>query len=168
MQPSAERFAYCRAVVLQLSWPGRYLAPERRQELEAEELSAFLRPAVSRVADQRAVAHLQVLSVRRLRREAVSFRRQAACPEVHRQAASLRQQAGCLRRAGSGAHPEVSWSRHLHRADVHPDAPSALRRPGASLWAFRPEARRLMARSSKERWSKALWSAPSLWWAAYR
>ena len=69
-------------MVLPLSWPGRYLAPRRREELEAEELSAFLRPAVRRVADQRAVAHLQVLSVRRLQPEGASFRQPAACPEA--------------------------------------------------------------------------------------
>jgi hypothetical protein len=120
------------------------------------------------VADQRAVAHPQVWSVRRLRREAASFRQPAACPEEHRQAAWLRQQAVCLRRAGSAAHPEVSWSRRLHRADVHRDAPSVLRRPGASSRVFQPEERRLMALSSKVPLSKALWSASSLWWAEYR
>jgi len=54
------------------------LAPGRRQELEAEELSALRRSAVRRVADQRAVVRLESLSVRRPRRQVASFQQLAA------------------------------------------------------------------------------------------
>lgn len=132
-------------MVLRLSCLGRYLAPARRPELEAEELSALRRSAARRVADQRAVAHPEALSVRRLRREAVSFRRPEAYQEVGLCAAA--------------AYPEVSSSRHLRRAAVHQDATgaSSVRRWLEAL----SKALRLAARLSKARWSAA-----PLWWAA--
>ena len=99
------------------------MAPGRRRELAAAALSALRRSAVRRLADQGAVAHPEALSVQRLRREAVSFRRQAACP-----GAGLRR---------------VSLSGHLYRVAVRrpaAEAPSVLRRQVASSKAFRPEA----------------------------
>jgi hypothetical protein len=98
------------------------LAPGRRLELEAEELSAQRLSAVRRVADQRAVAHPQVLSVRRLRREAVSFRQPAACPE-----AALRPPLAVRRAADRFAATE-------HRPAEHP---VWVKRPAAVLWSER-------------------------------
>jgi hypothetical protein len=117
------------------------LAPGRRQELEAEELSALRQSAVRRVADQRAVAHPQVLSVRRLRREAVSFRRQAACPEEP--LAWQQPEASPL-----AERLAVSSSRHLHQEAARrcvAEASSVLRRQAAASKALRPEAWLLMA-----------------------
>jgi len=125
------------------------LAPGRRQRLEAEELSALRRSAVRRLADQRAVARPESVSVRRPRREAVSFRRPAACPGAGQGAVAAR--------------PEVSSSRHLRReAVVYRAARSVRRRREASSKAFRPE-----ARLSEVPLSEALRSAGLLWWTAF-
>jgi hypothetical protein len=116
------------------------LAPGRRQELEAEELSALRRSAVRRVADQRAVARPAPRPVRpeaRLRRP--------AHPE-----------------AGQGVvadHPEVPSSPRLRReAAVYRDAP-VRRQQGVSV--FRPEARLSEAQPSKVRQPVAVlgWTA---------
>jgi hypothetical protein len=142
-------------VVLRLSCLGRYLAPGRRRELEAEALSALRRSAVRRVADQRAVAHPEVLSVRRLRREVVSFRRQAA--DLRR----LAEQAA----HPVGARLVLSSSRHLHRAAVRrcaAEASSVRHRQEVSSKVLRPEARLREAQLSK-----AQSSAEPLWWAAF-
>jgi len=61
---------------LRLSSQGRCLAPGHRREPEAEELSVLRRSAVSRLADQRAVARPESLSARCP--QAVSFRQPAA------------------------------------------------------------------------------------------
>jgi hypothetical protein len=140
------------------------LAPGRRQELEAEELSALRPLAVRRLADQRAVAYLQVLSVRRLRREAVSFRRQAACPEVP--LASQQPEASPL-----AERLALSSSCHLHREAARrcaAEASSVPRRQAASpSKAFRPEVPRSTVPRSTVLLSKAPWSAVLSLWAAF-
>jgi hypothetical protein len=121
------------------------LAPGRRLELEAEELSAQRLSAVRRVADQRAVAHPQVLSVRRLRREAVSFRQPAACPE-----AALRPPLAARRAADRFAAPE-------HRPAEHPvwvKRPASEQRPKAARYA--PAVAGWWRRRAAEVWSEQL------------
>ncbi|WP_349628485.1 hypothetical protein [Bradyrhizobium sp. JYMT SZCCT0180] len=136
MQPSAERFAICRAVLLRLPSRERHSVPRRRREAQAEwpgdpadrasETSARQRPA---------------LRLTEVRPQAASFRQRA----VRQQAVSFRQPAvrRLADRGVTAGHPEVSSSRHPRRAALlrqDARALSVLRRQEASKALQRPEA----------------------------
>ncbi|WP_409363567.1 hypothetical protein [Bradyrhizobium sp. AUGA SZCCT0431] len=149
MQPSAQRFAICRAVVLRLPSRGRYLGPGRRREARAE------RPGVpAGPASQASARQLLALRLTEVRRQAASFRR----PAVRQRAASFRQQAA-YQEAGPGAvadHPELSSARHPRRAALlrrdAAEASSVLRRQEASKALQRPAARSAMVSRSALPW----------------
>ena len=122
-------------MVLRLSWQGRCLAPGRRQALGAAELSELRRSAVRRMADQRAVAHPQVLSVRRQRREESS---QVLPPEglPQEERLSVRSLSAACRRAVPPALPVGAC--HLPVA-----CPSDADRPTTALWWAQPGSRQV-------------------------
>jgi hypothetical protein len=140
VQPSAEHFVICRAVLLRLPIQGRYLGPERRREARAE------RPGVpaGRAAEAWARQPL-ALRLMEVHPQAAPFRR----PAVRQQAVSFRQPA--VRRVAdrgvAADRPEVSSSRHPRRAALlrqDARALSVLRRQEVSKALPLPAARLAM------------------------
>jgi hypothetical protein len=131
VQPSAERFAICRAVLLRLPIQGRYLGPGRRREVRAEWPGG---PA-GRASETSALRLTEV------RRQAASFPQRA----VRQQAVSFRRPAArrLADRGVAADHPEVSSSRRQGRAALlrqDARALSVLRRQEVSKALQRPEA----------------------------